>query len=53
MAIAIAIFYWAAKSGQFEDLDAEGKRILFDEQIQKPNAKTNQNKDKLEDKDPS
>ena len=31
VAIAVAIFFWAVKSGQFEDLDAEGKRILFDE----------------------
>ena len=29
--VAIAIFFWAVKTGQFEDLDAEGKRILFDE----------------------
>jgi len=31
VAVAISIFIWAVKSGQFEDLDAEGKRILFDE----------------------
>ena len=28
--LAIGIFFWAVKSGQFEDLDTEGKRILFD-----------------------
>lgn len=28
--IAIRVFMWAVKSGQFEDLDTEGKRILFD-----------------------
>lgn len=28
--LAVAIFFWAVKSGQFEDLDTEGKRILFD-----------------------
>lgn len=30
--IAVRIFLWAVKSGQFEDLDTEGKRILFDDQ---------------------
>lgn len=29
--IAILVFFWAVKSGQFEDLDTEAKRILFDE----------------------
>ena len=30
VAIAVRVFLWAVKSGQFEDLDTEGKRILFD-----------------------
>lgn len=30
VALALAVFFWAVKSGQFEDLDTEGKRILFD-----------------------
>ena len=34
--IAVAVFYWAVKSGQYEDLDAEGKRILFDDEDPKP-----------------
>ena len=34
IAIAIVIFFWAVKSGQFEDLDTEGKRILFDSEPQ-------------------
>lgn len=29
--LAVAVFFWAVKSGQFDDLDTEGKRILFDE----------------------
>ncbi len=33
MTIAIGIFFWAVKSGQFEDLDTEAKRILFDESV--------------------
>lgn len=32
VAIAVRVFLWAVKSGQFEDLDTEGKRILFDSQ---------------------
>ena len=31
VAIAVGIFFWAVKSGQFDDLEAEGKRILFDD----------------------
>lgn len=29
--IAIAIFFWAVNNGQYEDLDGEGERVLFDE----------------------
>ncbi len=29
--VAIKLFFWAVKSGQYDDLDTEGKRILFDE----------------------
>ncbi len=29
--IAVRLFFWAVKSGQYDDLDTEGKRILFDE----------------------
>lgn len=31
VAVAIKLFFWAVKSGQYDDLDTEGKRILFDE----------------------
>ena len=31
VAIAVAIFFWAVKSDQFEDLDREGSNILFDD----------------------
>lgn len=33
---AILAFVWATKSGQFEDLDREAHRILFDEDMVKP-----------------
>lgn len=36
--IAVRIFMWSVKSGQFDDLDTEGRRILFDEKKPKPKA---------------
>jgi cbb3-type cytochrome oxidase maturation protein len=33
------IFWWALRSGQFDDLDAPGHRILMDEEIP-PNRPT-------------
>ena len=30
--VAVAIFIWAVKSDQFEDLDRQGTEILFDEE---------------------
>lgn len=29
--IAVAVFIWAVKSDQFEDLDRQGSEILFDD----------------------
>lgn len=31
LGLTIKIFYWAVNSGQFDDLDTEGHRILFDD----------------------
>lgn len=28
-ALTIAIFFWAVNSGQYDDLDGEGERLLF------------------------
>ncbi|MBK5964258.1 cbb3-type cytochrome oxidase assembly protein CcoS [Thiocystis minor] len=28
---AVAVLFWAARSGQFDDLDGDGQRILMDE----------------------
>ncbi|MEI6896848.1 MAG: cbb3-type cytochrome oxidase assembly protein CcoS [Psychromonas sp.] len=33
--IAIAVFFWAVKSDQYEDLDREGINILFDDDLEK------------------
>ena len=41
LGIAIAIFFWAVNSGQYEDMEREGDRILFDEDNRKrPTAET-------------
>ncbi|WP_347331268.1 cbb3-type cytochrome oxidase assembly protein CcoS [Marinimicrobium locisalis] len=31
VAIALKLFFWAIKSGQYDNLDTEAHRILFDE----------------------
>lgn len=31
LVVAIGLFSWAVRSDQFDDLDREGRRILFDE----------------------
>lgn len=36
--IAIAVFFWAVKTNQFEDLERHGYSILFDDDI-KPKHK--------------
>ena len=30
VAFAVRLLFWAVKSGQYDDLDTEGRRILFD-----------------------
>lgn len=34
----LAAFFWAARSGQFEDLDGASMRILLDDEDDKPDA---------------
>ncbi len=29
--VAVAVLFWAARGGQFDDLDGDGQRILLDE----------------------
>jgi len=31
LTIAVAIFFWAVKGGQFDDLDSPAHKILFDD----------------------
>ncbi|MDM3871641.1 cbb3-type cytochrome oxidase assembly protein CcoS [Porticoccus sp. W117] len=30
--IAVGVYFWAVKSGQYDDLDGEAERILFDDE---------------------
>lgn len=39
LAVAVAIFFWAVKSGQYDDVDREGERILFDDDLDKKTAR--------------
>ncbi|MCW8125266.1 cbb3-type cytochrome oxidase assembly protein CcoS [Microbulbifer halophilus] len=31
VATAVKLFFWAVNNGQYDDLDTEGSRILFDD----------------------
>jgi len=32
LGVAVAAFVWGVRNGQFEDLEGEGERILFDDE---------------------
>ncbi|MEH6471704.1 MAG: cbb3-type cytochrome oxidase assembly protein CcoS [Halopseudomonas sp.] len=32
--VAVAVFFWAAKSGQFDDMQGEAHRILMDDDLE-------------------
>jgi cbb3-type cytochrome oxidase maturation protein len=37
--LAVAIFFWAVNSGQYDDLDGEGERLLFsDDTLDSPDC---------------
>jgi cbb3-type cytochrome oxidase maturation protein len=40
---AIAAFFWAARSGQFDDLDSPGWRIVMDDDRAPPGANHSDN----------
>lgn len=51
IACGVAIFFWANKGGQFDDLDSPAHRILFDDDdapTEKP-AKDSESKTKQDD----
>jgi cbb3-type cytochrome oxidase maturation protein len=42
IAAALKLLFWAINNGQYDDLDTEGHRILFDDQPFDKNPKENQ-----------
>lgn len=38
VALAVWLLFWAVKSGQYDDLNTEGRRILFDDEHRPPPA---------------
>ena len=42
LGIAVLIFFWAVKGGQFDDLDSPAHRILFDDDDHLPKADNNE-----------
>ena len=49
VALAIAIFFWAVKSNQFEDLDRQGYSILFDDDLPPEEKKLAEERKKILD----
>lgn len=43
--IAIKVLFWAINSGQYDNLDSEGHRILFDEPGKKNTKDTSDSQD--------
>ena len=41
--IALWVFFWAVKSGQYDDLDSDAERILFDQDEETEQQGTSQN----------
>lgn len=36
LAAAVAVFFWAVGAGQFDDLEAQGTMVLFDDPPRRP-----------------
>lgn len=37
--VAVGVLFWAARSGQFDDLEGDGQRILMDEDVDAEDAR--------------
>ena len=53
IATGAAIFFWATKGGQFDDLDSPAHRILFDDDIAPQKEQDSINPDKQEQDTPT
>ncbi len=47
--VAIKVLFWAVKSGQYDDLDTEAHRILFDKDPATPAKNTQPKSSQLKD----
>ncbi len=36
--VMVGVFFWAARSGQFDDMEGDASRILMDEDDDSPNS---------------
>ncbi|QJR79303.1 cbb3-type cytochrome oxidase assembly protein CcoS [Alteromonas pelagimontana] len=50
VAIGIAVFFWAVKSNQFEDLERQGYSILFDDDLPPEEKKLAEERKKQNDR---
>ena len=41
--IMVGVFFWAARSGQFDDLDGDASRILMDEDEERKEIQSDKN----------
>jgi cbb3-type cytochrome oxidase maturation protein len=48
--VAVAVLFWAARSGQFEDLEGDARRILLDEDAVDPRCHPDADPDEDEGK---
>ena len=52
--VGVAVFFWAAKNGQFDDLEGEANRILMDDDLplsQEPEGKPQESENPEEQPD--
>jgi cbb3-type cytochrome oxidase maturation protein len=49
--VAVAVLFWAARNGQFDDLEGEAHRILMDDDIAPPQKKKKVPKQMMPDAD--
>ncbi|MCB1870072.1 MAG: cbb3-type cytochrome oxidase assembly protein CcoS [Gammaproteobacteria bacterium] len=47
--VGVGVFFWAARSGQFEDLEGEASRILMDEDLSPRKSPIQEQKEKSEE----
>jgi len=43
--LAVKLFFWAVNSGQYDDLETEGRRILFDDDLPPEEAPAERQRD--------